>query len=1004
MSESSSLTKRNRSSFESDDESDNNESGYSSDSEPEVEDHDESKRLEEEFSSLVVVSQSELDTMEQRLSSNPMAYYREWLDLIKQYRFRYYASSKNISNKNTTDLPKSYSSLTNEKTYMNVSAFEKLRQIRWSMSDQVPLGEKRWNEWLKEEEEYLEDMCFSTNSKMLIGTDNSSNSNIDNTRNTILLIYERCLLWENPSYKNIADQYCNFILKYYEEDSKNEQFIEDSFNFIFELIGFKPSICDLFLEYLQRKEEENVSEKKMWNQKIRNLYRMQLEIPSQNVFNVWNSYVSWEKNSSDEVTAENNIQEMNVLKVRCMKELELRLSLETDLSQSDETNKQTNYLNYVEFEETKYQECKNYLQTFYTEQAPTLDMSFEDLSALLRVQKSRVVELLKKGSFDCWKSEQMWQKYFSFLVAERSYAQIFTYIPFETYVSKFEEIVPADQLNTIVQACVTSFVATKNNPWSSTLWNNVLIGLSYLYETLNLNSTSITHFTSKFSELIQNIMYHRVLGGLNCYANDLGYKDFYQVFSCYCTVMARLNRFLFSQSVNYTNSGITIQDLPICQQEVFTAAEQGFENLIGYMKQYFEKDDSKTYLLELQYTEFMLENEQVLRAKELFELHILQASDYKKDIKVWYEYIQLLERLNWFSIAAENALHAKTSSIRDAYLEGVKNIESISNRKTFIKSWILFEKCNCDSLDTVIMAEKAFEKITVEEAQTKKEKKEGKRKEKIELNKKEKTQQTTTAEATKDQHPEKPKKPRKEKENAEPKSKKVKIEENIDDTTTGSATLPEKTEEGNNESKTHKSHNVVLWNLPYKMKEDELRMIFQNESFEPKRVTLVKKQNGSSKGMAFVELTDDLSLQNAIQKFNGFKIDEEGHAIHASEADPNKMKRILHNQKQLEKHKGDRAPPKFKPSAERQTSFVASAQPQPTASNVPTKKPAFKPRNVKPVSHSSKSTGSTRPTSNSSPAGASNITPNSAGQSVGGLSNDDFKRFLRPNDNTPQKQ
>lgn len=815
-------------------------------------------------------------------------------------------------------------------------------------------------------------------------------------------------------------------MKYYEEDSRNEQFIEDSFNFVFELIGFKPSICDLFLEYLQRKEADKTSEKQIWSQKIRNMYRKQLEIPSQNVFKVWNSYISWDKNTSDVATAERNIQEMNVIKVRCMKELEERLGLEADLSQSDENNKETNYLKYVQFEEAKYQECKNYLKTFNNDQSPTIDMSFHELTTVLQIQKARIVELLKTGSFECWKSEQMWQKYFSFLVSERSYGtssqtshsmiikklisaytqlrqlKYLSISPFETYISNFIEVAPNDQINTMVQACVTSFVATKNNPWSSTLWNNVLIGLSYLFEALDLHPNTITQLTSKFSELMQNVMYHRVLGGLNCYANDLVYKDFYQVFSFYCTVLARLNRFLFTQSVIYANGGITVQDLPKCQQEVFTAAEQGFENLIGYMKQYFVKDDAKTYLLELQYTEFMLENEQPLRAKELFELYILETSDNKKDIKVWYEYIRLLERLNWFAIDREKALATKISSIRNAYLEGVKFIESISNRKAFIKSWILFEKCNCDSLDTVFMAEKKFENLNMEEAQTKKEKKEAKRKEKAESNKKEKAQQEkqepntgeSQKEATKEKA-EKPKKSKKEKEKEEPKTKKVKLEENINES--GTASSLAKSEEATKESKTHKSHNVVLWNLPYKMKEDDLRTLFQNESFETKRVTLVKKQNGSSKGMAFVEMPDDVSLQNAIQKFNGYKVDEEGHALHASEADPNKMKRILHNQKQLEKHKGERTQPKFKPSAERQTSFfAASSQPQPVSS-APTKKPVFKPRNVKSASHTSKPTSSsTQQPTTALASGASSS--NAVVPKVGGLSNEDFKRFLRPSE------
>lgn len=82
---------------------------------------------------------------------------------------------------------------------------------------------------------------------------------------------------------------------------------------------------------------------------------------------------------------------------------------------------------------------------------------------------------------------------------------------------------------------------------------------------------------------------------------------------------------------------------------------------------------------------------------------------------------------------------------------------------------------------------------------------------------------------------------------------------------------------------------LYVGNLPYEMKEDELRNVFS----EFKTITDVKiitdRFTGSSRGFGFIEFDEDAEAKEAIRKFNGHKIGDK--EIVVNEARPKKDRR-----------------------------------------------------------------------------------------------------------------
>ena len=69
------------------------------------------------------------------------------------------------------------------------------------------------------------------------------------------------------------------------------------------------------------------------------------------------------------------------------------------------------------------------------------------------------------------------------------------------------------------------------------------------------------------------------------------------------------------------------------------------------------------------------------------------------------------------------------------------------------------------------------------------------------------------------------------------------------------------------------SHKLYVGNIPYTLKEDDVREIFTKigKVFSVKIIT--DRMDGRSKGFGFVEMGDSNSAMEAAQQLNGFEID-----------------------------------------------------------------------------------------------------------------------------------
>ena len=82
---------------------------------------------------------------------------------------------------------------------------------------------------------------------------------------------------------------------------------------------------------------------------------------------------------------------------------------------------------------------------------------------------------------------------------------------------------------------------------------------------------------------------------------------------------------------------------------------------------------------------------------------------------------------------------------------------------------------------------------------------------------------------------------------------------------------------------------VYVGNLPFKIRDSELKELFVKYGEVTEAVVIVDKFNGRSKGFGFVTFADDSSAQKAIEEMNEKEM--EGRKIKVNEAKPMESRR-----------------------------------------------------------------------------------------------------------------
>ncbi len=76
--------------------------------------------------------------------------------------------------------------------------------------------------------------------------------------------------------------------------------------------------------------------------------------------------------------------------------------------------------------------------------------------------------------------------------------------------------------------------------------------------------------------------------------------------------------------------------------------------------------------------------------------------------------------------------------------------------------------------------------------------------------------------------------------------------------------------------------NIYVGNLPYTVREEELRQIFGSYGSVDSATVIIDKLSGRSRGFGFVEMTDDADAQAAIDAMNGSEVN--GRALVVNQA------------------------------------------------------------------------------------------------------------------------
>ena len=83
--------------------------------------------------------------------------------------------------------------------------------------------------------------------------------------------------------------------------------------------------------------------------------------------------------------------------------------------------------------------------------------------------------------------------------------------------------------------------------------------------------------------------------------------------------------------------------------------------------------------------------------------------------------------------------------------------------------------------------------------------------------------------------------------------------------------------------------NIYVGNLPYSVRDDELREIFQAHGSVSSAKVIIDRETNRSKGFGFVEMDDNAAAQAAIDAING--TDMGGRALRVNEARPRENNR-----------------------------------------------------------------------------------------------------------------
>ena len=82
--------------------------------------------------------------------------------------------------------------------------------------------------------------------------------------------------------------------------------------------------------------------------------------------------------------------------------------------------------------------------------------------------------------------------------------------------------------------------------------------------------------------------------------------------------------------------------------------------------------------------------------------------------------------------------------------------------------------------------------------------------------------------------------------------------------------------------------NLYISNIPFETTESDLEMLFQSCGIIKRHKILKDLDTGKSRGIGFVEMTNDADGQKAIEALNGYSI--RGRELHVSEARPQEKK------------------------------------------------------------------------------------------------------------------
>ncbi|KAL9641596.1 hypothetical protein ABK040_013515 [Willaertia magna] len=978
-------------------------------------DNDDEEELKNEgitYSSILSLPKEQIEILEQKVESNLIGYPKEFQFLIKYYQRKLYEENQ-YNNRNEED--------------SHVKYLNKLRSLRWTFTQNLFSNETFWKEWLlNEEQEYKEQLI-----------EKKKEENTVLLKEGIKQLYRKALR-ENPSFSEISKMFCSFILTCNEQekqDNSNKEEEEDEVIEIFEWIIDLPIgtniressiIYEMYIDYLRR-----IGKK----EKIIEIYKRQFLHPHLQVINTWKNYsLEFGKNKEEgEIPMENYYSKcLMELEERLPFEDKLDLNKEN----KNLLNNYLEYINFEleRYNDLRKESIDNNKEENNEDNTLLINLLLNtQYKRLVNLLERCTLELYSKE--EIWiKYLTIIEKLPFDLKINNNYNFMESEFPLPLLMTSDDEAfclqclnlqednqsnIQINKIDQFIRQLIKNNInndinlmdywyfnfylklieivmrASKAIQWSSKCWILLMRYLEQLF-TFCLKVTSSSNIIEdkidnrlinyinnniidnnliiKWFEMMDDLMYNKALRGLNTFADNLVFNDYYELFSYYCTFLVRMynNKIL---NIKFNNS----------LENTITLLNQTFENCVNYLIEYFSKDKNKNYLLELQWIEFIKEID-LISAKELFENYILQSTLHQKYINMWKEYLNLIESIDETLLLQQTKeesqyeegkqiMKKKKSSkiemIRSIYQEGMKKIDKNVNRISFIKDWIQFEKCKGNNLEELLNAERQLERLKHKQEGRKKEKKhhekknleekKGEKKKKTE-EKKEKVDKKKQQFNEKNNNKDELLKDEMIVEEVEPKSsipeKKVDVtvstttfsrmedeipitektivqeEKTIEKTkeSTNKEVKDNKEEETGKQSKKEKSKNVAVWNLPFSYKEENIKQLFEKYNLHPKRITIITRENGHSKGFAFIEMLNDEDIDLSIKNLHDLQLDEEGHKLKVERPDVTKMKRILKKQNQLNSSKKEHK--KKRESKEE------------TKKSEEKRKPMFKPRSV----------------------------------------------------------